>query len=249
VKLSSIVTGPAMAPPRCLLYGPAGVGKTTFASTAPAPIFIQTEDGADVVGAARFPVAKSYEDVEQAIGTLATEAHDYSTVVVDSLDWLEQLIWRRVCDVHKISSIEDLGYGKGYVHALDVWRSFLDGLNHLRNNKNMAVIMLAHCHIKRFEDPATEAYDRYEIKLHRKAGDVCMESADLIGFATYRTSTKKIDGGFGRKVTRAVGTGERVLRTSERPAFVAKSRYPISEELPLSWDALINEITRKKEAA
>ena len=113
MKLSSIVTGPAMAPPRCLLYGPAGVGKTTFASTAPAPIFIQTEDGADVVGAARFPLSKSYEDVEQAIGTLANEAHDYTTVVVDSLDWLEQLIWKRVCDVHKISSIEDLVYCKG----------------------------------------------------------------------------------------------------------------------------------------
>jgi hypothetical protein len=248
-SLSSIVTGSTMSAPRVLLYGPAGVGKTTFGASAPAPIFIQTEDGADVVGADRFPVAESYQDVENAIGTLAKEAHDYATVVVDSLDWLETLIWQRVCQVHKLTSIQDLGYGKGYVHAVDIWRSFLDGLNHLRKNKGMAVIMLAHSHIKRFEDPAGEAYDRYEIKLHRKASDVCMESADLIGFATYRVSTKEVDGGFRRKKSVAVGTGERVLRTAERPAFVAKSRYTIPDELPLSWDALVNSITTKKEAA
>ncbi len=248
-SLSSIITGASTAAPRVLLYGPAGVGKSTFGASAPAPIFIQTEDGADVVGAARFPIAASYEDVETAIGALANEQHQYETVVIDSLDWLEPLIWQRVCAAHKIASIEDLGYGKGYVHAIDIWRSFLDGLNHLRKHKNMAVVMLAHSHIKRFEDPNSEAYDRYEIKLHRKAADVCMEAADLIGFATYRTSTKQIDGGFGRKVTRAVGTGERVLRTAERPAYVAKSRYAIPDELPLSWDALVSEIYRKEEAA
>ena len=248
-SLSSIVKGAAMAPPRVLLYGPAGVGKTTFGASAPSPIFIQTEDGADVVGADRFPLAQTYADVENAIGTLAKEDHKYATVVVDSLDWLETLIWQRVCQVHKIQSIEELGYGKGYVFALDIWRSFLDGLNFLRTQKQMAVIMLAHSHIKRFEDPASEGYDRYEIKLHRKAGDVVSEAADLIGFATYRTSTKTIDKGFGQKKSIPLGTGERVLRTSELPAFVAKSRYNIPAELPLSWDALISAITEKKEAA
>ena len=248
-SLSSIVTGSTMSAPRVLIYGPAGVGKTSFGASAPAAIFIQTEDGADVVGADRFPLAETYADVEAAIGTLAKEDHKYATVVVDSLDWLETLIWQRVCQVHKIQSIEELGYGKGYVFALDIWRSFLDGLNFLRTQKQMAVIMLAHSHIKRFEDPASEGYDRYEIKLHQKASGVCMESADLVGFATYRVSTKEVDGGFGRKKSVAVGTGERVLRTAERPAFIAKSRYTIPDELPLSWDALVDSITNKKEAA
>ena len=249
MKLSQIIKGSAMAPPRVLLYGPAGVGKTTFGASAPKPIFIQTEDGADVVGAHRFELAESYDDIEAALHALLNETHEYQTVVIDSLDWLETLIWQRICLTQKITSIEALGYGKGYVFALDVWRSFLDKLNQLRKAKGMAVIMLAHSHIKRFEDPASEAYDRYEIKLHRKAADVCMESADLIGFANYKTSTKQIDGGFGRKSTRPVGTGERVLHTAELPAFIAKSRYPIPAELPLSWSVLIGEITKKKEAA
>lgn len=246
LSLSSIVSTPAMSPPRVLVYGPAGVGKTTFAAGAPKPICIQTEDGADVVGMARFPLADSYQAVEEAIGVLLNEQHEYQTVVIDSLDWLEQLIWRRVCEQHKLGSIEDAGYGKGYVFALDIWRRFLDGLDALRKRKGMAVVSIAHSHIKRFEDPAGEGYDRFEIKLHRKAADLCMEHADLIGFATYRTSTKQIDGGFGRKITRAVGTGERVLRTAERPAFIAKSRYAIPDELPLGWADLMTAITTKE---
>ena len=243
MKLSQIVNGQNLGPPRVLIYGPAGVGKTTFAANAKNPIFIQTEDGADVVGGARFPLAKSFGDVEEAVNSLATEKHDYNSVVLDSLDWLEQLIWKEVCNAHRINSLEDLGYGKGYVFALDIWRKFLNGVASLRNN-GMAVIFIAHSEIKRFEDPEGEGYDRYQIKLHRKASDLCQEFSDLIGFATYKTSTKQIDGGFGRKITRAVGTGERVLRTSERPAFIAKSRYDIPDELPLDWATLVGEMKK-----
>lgn len=242
MQLSDIIQGASLSPPRVLLYGEAGVGKTTFGASAPAPIFIQTEDGADVVGASRFPLATSWDDVLDAIKQLYTQEHQFQTVVVDSLDWLETLIWRQVAAAHNVKSIEDFGYGKGYVHALDYWKRFLDGLNALRKDKGMGVIMIAHSIVRRFEDPSSEGYDRYEIKLHRKAADLCMEQADVIGFATYRTTTKQVEGKFGNKTTRAVGTGERVLRTQPRPAFIAKSRYPIPDELPLEWSALLNAI-------
>lgn len=115
-------------------------------------------------------------------------------------------------------------------------------MNALRKKRGMGVIMIAHSQIKRFEDPTSEGYDRYEIKLHRKAADLCMEHCDLIAFATYKTATKQVEGRFGSKSTRAVGTGERVLRTQERPSFIAKSRYPIPDELPLDWNALLTAI-------
>lgn len=248
-SLKEVISGQSLGPPRILVYGPAGVGKTTFAASAKNPIFIQTEDGADVVGGARFPLSKSFSDVEEAIGVLANEKHSYNTVIVDSLDWLETLVWKEVCAVHRINSLEDLGYGKGYVFALDFWRRCLNGLATLRDS-GMAVVLIAHSEIKRFENPEGEGYDRYQIKLHRKASDLCQEFCDLIGFATYKTSTKQIDGGFGRKITRSVGTGERVLRTSERPAFIAKSRYQIPDELPLDWATLVSKMTPvKKEKA
>lgn len=242
MQLSDIITGTSMSPPRVLLYGEAGVGKSTFGASAPNPIFIQTEDGADVIGASRFPLAQSWDDAFDAVKQLYSQEHQFQTVVVDSLDWLETLIWKEVCKVNNLKSIEDLGYGKGYVQALDFWKRFLDGLNALRKDKGMGVICIAHSIVRRFEDPASEGYDRYEIKLHRKAADLCMEQADIIGFATYRTTTKQVDGKFGNKTVRAVGSGERVLRTQARPAFVAKSRYAIPDELPLEWNALLTAI-------
>ena len=247
-KLSQIIQGQSLGPPRVLIYGPAGVGKTTFAASAKNPIFIQTEDGADVVGGARFPLAKSFQDVEEAISTLVNEKHDYNTVVLDSLDWLETLIHAEVCKSEKVSSIEQIGYAKGYVYALNFWRKFLAGLTTLRAN-GMACVLIAHSEIKRFENPESEGYDRYQIKLHKSASNLCQEFCDLIGFATYHTSTKQIDGGFGRKITRAVGTGERVLRPSERPAFIAKSRYQLPPELPLDWVTLVKAMTPEKEKA
>ena len=51
--LSSITTGPAITPPRLLVYGPHGVGKTTFLSEAPSPILLPTEDGKGKLDIAR----------------------------------------------------------------------------------------------------------------------------------------------------------------------------------------------------
>ena len=247
VSLSDICSTTSIKAPRVLAHGMPGVGKTTFAASAPNPIFIQTEDGADIVGASRFPQPESYQDVEDQIGLLVTEKHDYNTLVIDSLDWLEPLVWARVCEQHKWKSIEDAGYGKGYVMALDIWRRFISGINAARDKANMAVVIIAHSQIKRFEDPETDPYDRHEIKTHRKAADLIMEHCDLIGFCTYKTLTKQVDAGFGRKISRAVGTGERVFKTAASdPSFIAKSRYPIPDVLPLAWDSVIAAIFEKE---
>ncbi|MDR0869400.1 MAG: ATP-binding protein [Planctomycetaceae bacterium] len=45
--LQTIQTGKAQAPPRLLIYGTEGIGKSTFGASAPKPIFIPTEDGLD----------------------------------------------------------------------------------------------------------------------------------------------------------------------------------------------------------
>ena len=92
-----------------------------------------------------------------------------------------------------------------------------------------------------------DGYDRFELKLHKKSADLVSEHSDIIGYCDYRTMMKETDAGFGRTRTRAVGTGERVLRTGAQPAFIAKSRYPIPAELPLEWSALMAAITPKGE--
>jgi hypothetical protein len=238
MALNQLNRGHVVKPPRLLIHGVAGVGKTTFAAEAQRPVFIQTEDGLGTLDAAHFPLARTFEEVMEALVALYSEPHDFQTVVIDSVDWLEPLVWGKACRDNGWNSIEDAGYGKGYIAALSLWRQYLDGLNALRDDRGMTVIQIAHTDIKRFDSPEHDPYDRYVIKLHARAAALLQEHSDLVLFANYRISTVKADVGFNKKVNRALGSGERVIHTAERPAFLAKNRYGLPETLPLSWPAL-----------
>ena len=237
ISLASLKRSSALSSPRILVHGVAGVGKSTFASAAPNPVFILTEDGLGTLDIPHFPLARSFDEVMEALAALYTEDNDFRTVVIDSIDWLEPLIWARACKDNGWKSIEDPGYGKGYVAALDLWRQYIDGLNALRDEKGLTIIQIAHTEIKRFDSPEHDPYDRYIIKLHARAAALLQEHSDAVLFANYRISTVKSDVGFNKKVTRALGSGERVLYSAERPAFLAKNRYGLPDVLPLSWDA------------
>ena len=184
-----------------------------------------------------FPLLTSYPQVIDALTALYHEEHAFKTVVIDSLDHLEPLIWAQVCSEHDKGCIEEFGYGKGYVEALNHWRNLLSWLNALRSKKGMAIILIAHAEIKRFESPEVDSYDRYQIKLHKRASELVQESMDCVLFANYKTVINKEDAGFGKKKARGVATGQRVLYTEARPAFVAKNRYSLPPELPMSWEA------------
>ena len=242
ISLSSLAQGSTPLPPRILVYGVQGIGKTTLAASAPSPVVIQTEDGLGVLDVTHFPLAKSYGDVMEALTSLATEDHNFKTLVVDSLDWMEPLVWKHTCEINKWDTIEAPGYGKGYVSALESWSDYLDAINYLRNERGMIIIQTAHSNVKRYDDPTSEPYDRYHVKMHKGAAAKLLEHSDMVLFANYRVSTTKSDSGFGSKKTRAVGTGERLLFTEERPAFIAKNRYSMPPEIPLSWDALAETI-------
>jgi hypothetical protein len=233
-------------PPRIILYGVHGLGKSTFGSLAPNPIFLQTEDGLDSINADAFPLAKSYDEVMQYLGELATEDHDYKTLVVDSVDWLETLIWNQVCAERNVQTITDIGYGGGYSAALDIWSQYIDAINYLRDEKDMMIIQLAHSQVKRFENPETDAYDRYEMKMHSKASGKLMEHSDIVLFGNYYTSVKTSKDGMKER-KRAIGSGERVLYTTERPAATAKNRYGLPNEIPFDkdgqyWSVIANHV-------
>ena len=237
ISLNQLVRAAHPKPPIIVVYGVHGVGKSTFAAQAPSPVFIQTEDGLGMLDCAHFPLAASFDDVICALAALYTEPHDFKTCVIDSVDWLEALIWAKACRDNGWASIEDAGYGKGYVAALNLWRQYIDGLNALRDDKGMTIVQIAHTDIKRFDSPEHDPYDRYTIKLHARAAALVQEHSDIVLFANYRISTVKADVGFNKKVSRAVGSGERVIHTTERPAFLAKNRYGLPDTLPLDWQA------------
>jgi len=233
--LEQIQKGRSQLPRRVLMYGVHGVGKSTFGAMAEHPIFITTEEGTNDIECDRFPLATKYADVLSSLSALYSEEHKYQTVVIDSLDWLERLIFAEICDKRSIESIEDIGYGKGYIFALAQWREILDGLDALRKERNMQVILLAHAAIEKFANPETDSYDRYAPRLQKHASALVQEWCDEVLFATYRVHTKTSNEGFDRKRTQGIGSGERIVRTTERPAHVAKNRLNLPDEFPLDY--------------
>lgn len=233
-------------PPRIIIYGPAGIGKTTFGCCAPNPIVIQTEDGLGEIDAEAFPLATSYDDVMSAIYTLKTEEHGYQTLVVDSLDWLEPLVWKAVCERLKVASIEAPGYGKGYVEASREWRDFFAALTDLRDSRGMTIIMTAHSAVVHIEDPVHPAYDSHDLKLHKRATGIASEFSDVIGFCSMKTMLTTESAGFGEKRNRAITTGERIIHLVGSPAYTAKNRYGMPDVCPLDWTEFSNYLPKTK---
>lgn len=242
MNLQSITTKTEPRGQRILLYGPEGVGKTTFASRAPNPIFICSEDGLGRIQAPHFPQPKSWEDVLEAIAALTNEKHDYRTLCIDSLDWLEPLCWEHCCTMHKKSDIEDFGYGRGYSVALDQWRLLLARLGELRTSRKMHIITVAHSHIRKFSNPEGEDYDRYELKLHAKAAGLWKEWCDVVLFGTYETFVNET----GNRV-KGVCTGRRVAYTTRTAAYDAKNRHDLPADIDLSWQAFAAAMQQEKQ--
>ena len=239
-------TGRQTRPRRLMLYGVHGIGKSTFAAEAPNAVFLPTEDGIADIDCESYPLSSCFDQFLHYLQELHDEEHDRSTLVIDSLDWLERLIWGDVCRERQVDSIEDIGYAKGYSFALTQWRQLLAGLDALRLERGMTIVLLAHARIERFENPETDTYDRYVPRLHRLASQIVQEWCDEVFFATYKVYTKTSEEGFNRKKAKGVGTGERVLRTTERPAHMAKNRLQnLPEELPLNWKAYSDHFTNR----
>lgn len=233
-NLKSISRSAGVKAPRVMIYGPHGLGKTTFGAGAPNPIFILTEDGLGRLEVDHFPLATSYQDVIDAITSLYQEDHTFQTVAIDSLDWLDNLIWK---DIEAKHDAKDLAYGRGAVIAADYWRTILDGLTALRDEKSMAVVLIAHCEIKRFDSPEVEPFERYQPKLQARSSALVQEWCDAVLFCNFKTIVKKEDVGFNKEVSRGITTGERLMYTTEKPAYLAKNRYGLPDSLPLSWSA------------
>lgn len=250
ISLSSISkTTRNSLPPRVVIHGAQKVGKSTFAAGSFNPIFLPLEDGLSGIETNSFPLLQTYAEVEAALLSLYSEQHEFGTVVVDSTDWLEPLIWRHVCDKNQWESIETPGYGRGYVEANAVWREFLDKLNTLRMEKGMAIILIAHSAVKNFKAPDSEAFDRYELKMQKGALGLIVEWADAILFAQEETAIKKEKTQGDNVRARGISTGRRIMHTNAKPAFIAGNRYNLPDVLPLEWSALVNAMAPQQQAA
>jgi len=230
-NLANIKKGVQKRPFFIGIHGGAGVGKTTFASNAPEPLFLTTEDGTDQMDVARLEIS-SFMNLISVLNELLTDK-EYKTIIIDSADHLETMVHKLVAFDQNKKSIEEIGYAKGYIFALEYWNQMLSAIKGLRNHgKN--VILIGHSQIKKFNDPVeNESYDRFELKLHAKASALLTESMDALLFAKHEVLVKKDS---TTKKIKAIGDGSRLLYTEARPAFDAKNRYGLPAEMPLSWN-------------
>lgn len=231
MTLANVVKGPIAAPLRTVLYGPEGIGKSTFAAGSPRPIFLCAEDGANELDVARLK-PQSWDELFEAVAMLTAEPHDYATLVIDTLDWAEQLCWQHVCRREHKDSIEAFGYGRGYVVAHEEFRRLAAAVDRLREKRGTQAVCLAHSWIKSFRNPEGEDFDRYEMKLQRLVAPLWKEWADAVLFANHETFTRTNDA----KRTTGVSTGARYIYTERTAAWDAKNRYNLPPALPLYWE-------------
>lgn len=232
-----IISGKIIKPQKVVIYGPEGIGKSTFAAQFPKPLFIDTEGSTSHLEVDRLPRPTSWQMLKQYIKDLKGDTMGYHTLVIDTADWAERLCEEAVCQSNGKVGIEDFGYGKGYTYVKEEFGRLLDSLSDLID-AGMNVVLTAHSIIRKFELPEeTGAYDRYELKLGQKAGNQCAalakEWADMVLFVNYKEivittkdNKKKVSG------------GKRVMYTAHNPCWDAKNRHGLAEELPFDYQGI-----------
>lgn len=237
----SILTGTIPAPVKVVLYGPEGIGKSTFASQFPAPVFIDTEGGTKRLNVARLPAPTSWQMLLDEVAEVARDNVPCGTLVIDTADWAERLCIETVCARFKVKGIEDFGYGKGYTYAKEEFARLLDALGDvLAAGKH--VVVTAHAQISRFEQPdAVGSYDRWTMKTSKQVAPLLREWCDMLLFANYKTVVEKA--GAGANAKNKVSGGKRVLYTTHNPCWDAKNRFGLPDEVPFEFASIAACIT------
>lgn len=233
-----IITGRVPTAIKVLIYGPEGIGKTTFASMFPEPLFIDTEGSTVHMDVRRLPRPLSWTELLEEADWVRNNSGSCRTLVVDTADWAEQLCNESVCARDHKTGIEDYGYGKGYTYAAEEFGRLLDKLE-LLVNAGINVVFTAHAQMRKFEQPdELGAYDRWETKLGKKVGAMIREWVDMVLFANYKTIVVNVDNQGATKGKNKAQGGKRVMYTTHHPCWDAKNRFGLPEEMDFSYEGI-----------
>jgi len=244
-----IITGKVIEPRKIVMYGPDGVGKTKWAASAPAPFFLDMEGGCGRFDVARTERMMDFSAFQGAMSWLMENKTEYRTLVIDTADWLNQLIAKDVCERHNQTNLAKVlgGYGKGFEIVAEEWGKITRALDGIRLNKGMAIIVLAHAQAVKVNNPESDVYEQWGLDLHKDSAGILREWADEVLFAGFRVLTKSEDLGFNKERRRAIGEGERYVRTSMSPSAQAKNRIDgMPAELPLDFSAYAAWLPRRE---
>ena len=232
-----ISQGPMLSATKLVLYAVEGIGKSTFASQFPNPLFIDTEGSTNTMNVRRLPAPNSWQMLLQEVQYVRDTSGLCATLVIDTIDWAERLCIDEVCKTHQKNGIEDFGYGAGYTYVYEAFGKLLNLLSDVVENQ-INVVLVAHSMIRKFEQPNEAApYDRYQLKLidtpKKSVANMVKEWADAVIFANYKTVVEKTDSGKAK----ARGN-KRVMYAQHNACWDAKNRWGLAAELPFDYNEI-----------
>lgn len=220
-------------PMKVLIYGVEGIGKTTFASKFPDPIFIDTEGSTGFINARKLPNPTSWTMLLDELEDIKSEPRG-KTLIIDTLDWAERLAKKYLMDKNKWAAIDSTNYGSRYVALSDEIGKLLNKLTEIKD-VGINVVLTAHAETKKHELPDEMGqYDKYTLKLEKRDAGLTKEWADMILFFNYKTTIISDSKSNSKKAT----GGQRVMYTTHKPAWDAKNRLGLPDELPIDFEAI-----------
>jgi len=228
---------------KIVLYGEEKVGKSTFAAGAPKAIFLDVEGGTNFLDVARIhrDNLPTFDSIMNTIDMLIEEDHQFSTLNVDSIDWVQERACEKIAEENNARSYRDnknknLAYGVGTDLVFMLMKNFISKLEQLRTQRRMNIILIAHCKVKHIDEPTGSSYDKYVPKLLEQVEGYCKEWADFILFAKKPIQTYKDSSDSERRKSK-VNNNEPILFTDKNGSYVGGGRVPLPDELPLTWSA------------
>ena len=231
----NISTGKIEGAVKTVIYGVEGIGKSTLAAKFPNPLYIDTEGSTKRLDVARLPAPSSWEMLLQELD-FVRDKRPCATLIIDTVDWAEQLCIADLCAKNNKTGIEDFGYGKGWEYEKESFGKLLNKLSEVII-AGIHVVLVAHAVLRKFEQPdEMGSYDRWELKLGNKTTNkiapLIKEWADMVLFCNYKTLVVAADKD-GKK-HKATGN-KRVMYTTYHPCWDAKNRFDLADEIPMDY--------------
>lgn len=218
---------------KTVIYGTEGIGKSTLASRFPNPLFLDIEGGTAQMDVRRIEAPKNWAELVSTVKEVAANPGICGTLILDTADRAESLLVEHICRKYNQLSIESFGYGKGYTYLGEEWQRLMDVFNSCID-AGINVTVIAHAKQRKIEQPdQIGAYDHWEMKLSRQVAPLLKEWADLLLFLNYKTIVVTTDSN-----SKKAQGGKRVMYTSHNPAWDAKNRHGLPEEMELSFAGL-----------
>ena len=227
-----IIKGKRQVAWQMLVYSVPGLGKSTFATTAPNPLFLDLENGLNQIDCHKTPLIESSSQLVSYL-RFAYQSPDYQTVVFDTTSALEALLTKEILAEHKKASMADLAYGKGFQLLQNKFEELWQITDKLKDKAGKNIMWISHEVIRKFDNPAGENYDRYHPRLYEKIAYALTSRCDIVAFAQRDVIISEKE---HSDDIRGVMRDKRMLYLEEQASHIAKNRYGLAPKIEIKKD-------------